>query len=669
MKSTALDAGLARQSIDTIRLLAADAVEKAKSGHPGAPMEAAPIAYLLFTRHLRHHPANPEWPGRDRFILSCGHASMLLYAMLHLSGYDLPLDEIRNFRQLGSRTPGHPEFGHTPGVETTTGPLGQGFAAGVGMAMGGRFLAERIDANLFDYRIYILCSDGDMMEGIASEAASLAGRLRLGNLICIYLDNRITIEGDTALSFGESVGARFRAYHWQVEKVGGENLPEIDAALERAREDPRPSLIIARTHIAEGSPNRRDTPEAHGAPLGEEEVRLIKTLMGRDPEESFGVPEDVRDHMKQSVERGRVLERRWRERFDSLRDAHDSPLVPWLQMLDRGFPEGWDRELPAFDPEDGPLATRVASGIVLNALAARLPLLLGGSSDLAPSTNTLLKGEESFRPDHSGRNIHFGVREHAMGGVLNGLARTPGLIPFGATFLIFSDYMRPPMRLAAMMRIAPIYVFTHDSVGLGEDGPTHQPIEQLAGLRAVPNLTVIRPCDANETAEAWKIAIENRTGPTALILSRQGLPVLDRDRYAPAHDLRRGGYVLAEEEGRLQAIIIATGSEIHPALAAREILQKEGIGVRVVSLPSWELFEAQEESYRDAVLPTSCTLRVAVEAASPFGWERYVGREGAVIGMTGFGASAPGGELMEHFGFSSERIAGKVRALLIHDPR
>jgi transketolase len=664
MNSTALDAGLTRQSIDTIRLLAADAVEKARSGHPGAPMEAAPIAYLLFTRHLRHHPANPEWPGRDRFILSCGHASMLLYAMLHLSGYDLPLDEIRNFRQLGSRTPGHPEFGHTPGVETTTGPLGQGFAAGVGMAMGGRFLAERIDANLFDYRIYILCSDGDMMEGIASEAASLAGRLRLGNLICIYLDNRITIEGDTALSFGESVGARFRAYHWQVEKIGGENLPEIDAALERAKEDPRPSLIIARTHIAEGSPNRRDTPEAHGAPLGEEEVRLIKTLMGRDPEEDFLVPEEVRDHMKRSVERGKELEKRWRERFERLRDAPDSPLTPWLQMLERGFPDGWDRDLPAFAPEDGPLATRVAGGIVLNALAARLPLLLGGSSDLAPSTNTLLKGEESFRPDHSGRNIHFGVREHAMGGVLNGLARTPGLIPFGATFLIFSDYMRPPMRLAAMMRIAPIYVFTHDSVGLGEDGPTHQPIEQLAGLRAVPNLTVIRPCDANETAQAWRVAVENRTGPTALILSRQGLPVLDRDRYAPAEGLRRGGYVLAEEKGGLQAILIATGSEVHPALAAREILQEEGIGVRVVSLPSWELFAEQEQDYQEETLPPSCTLRVAVEAASPFGWERYVGPEGAVIGMSGFGASAPGWKLMEHFGFTGERIAGKVRELL-----
>jgi transketolase len=664
MKSTALDAGVVRQSIDTIRLLAADAVEKAKSGHPGAPMEAAPIAYLLFTRHLRHHPENPEWPGRDRFVLSCGHASMLLYAMLHLTGYDLPLDEIRNFRQWGSLTPGHPEFGHTPGVETTTGPLGQGFAAGVGMAMGGRFLAERIDAELFDYRVFVLCSDGDMMEGIASEAASLAGRLRLGNLTCVYLDNRITIEGDTALSFGESVGARFRAYHWQVEKVGGENLADIDAALERAKEDPRPSLIIARTHIAEGSPNKRDTPEAHGAPLGQEEVRLIKTLLGRDPEAAFVVPEEVRDHMSRSVERGRELERLWRERFEDLRDAADSPLNPWLRMREGGFPDGWDRQLPAFAPEDGPLATRVAGGIVLNALAARLPLLLGGSSDLAPSTNTLLKGEESFRPGAGGRNIHFGVREHAMGGILNGLARTPGLIPFGATFLIFSDYMRPPMRLAAMMGLAPIYVFTHDSIGLGEDGPTHQPVEQLAGLRAVPNLTVIRPCDANETAEAWKIAVENRTGPTALILSRQGLPVLDRNRHAPAEGLRRGGYVLAAEEGKLRAIIIATGSEIHPALAAREILQGEGLGTRVVSLPSWELFAGQERDYRETVLPPSCSVRVAVEAASPFGWERHVGAEGAVIGMSGFGASAPGGEVMAHFGFTAENIAARVKGLL-----
>lgn len=664
MKSNALDADLARQSIDTIRMLVVDAVEKAHSGHPGTPMEAAPIAYLLFTRHLRHYPENSEWPGRDRFVLSCGHASMLLYAMLHLSGYDLSLNEIKNFRQLGSRTPGHPEFGQASGVETTTGPLGQGFAAGVGMAMGGRFLAERIDAELFDYRTFIVCSDGDMMEGIASEAASLAGHLGLGNLICIYLDNRITIEGETSLSFSEEVAARFLSYQWHVEKVEGEDLPEIDAALERAKEDSRPSLIIARTHIAEGSPNKRDTPEAHGAPLGQDEVRLIKSLMGRDPEEKFLIPEEVRHHLRKSVERGKELEEHWRERLERLRDAPDSPLTPWLQMAEGGLPDGWDRALPAFAPQDGPVATRVASGIILNALAARLPLLLGGSSDLAPSTNTLLKGEESFRPGRGGRNIHFGVREHAMGGILNGLARTPGLIPFGATFLIFSDYMRPPMRLAAMMRIAPIYVFTHDSIGLGEDGPTHQPIEQLPGLRAVPNFTVIRPCDANETARAWKIAIENRTGPTALILSRQGLPVLDRNRYAAAECLRRGGYVLAEEEGEMQAIIIATGSEVHPALAAREILQKEGIGVRVVSLPSWELFEEQEESYRQEVLPPSCTRRVSVEAASPFGWERYVGEKGVVIGMEGFGASAPGGVLMEHFGFTAERIAGKVRELL-----
>ena len=657
-----LDLSAAQEAVDTIRLLSVDAVEKAASGHPGTPMEAAPLGYLLFTRHLRHNPANPDWPGRDRFVLSCGHASMLLYSLLHLTGYDLPMEELQNFRQLGSRTPGHPEFGHTPGVETTTGPLGQGFAVGVGMAMGARFLAERIDRELFDYRIYVLCSDGDMMEGVGAEAASLAGHLRLGNLIAIYLDNYITIEGETRLAFSEEVATRFLAYGWHVERVEGDNLLDIEPALERAKRDPRPSLIVARTHIAEGSPNKRGTAEAHGAPLGADEVRLIKNLLGRDPDEHFAVPEPVRAHMGQVLPRGRALEAAWNERFEFLSRTPDSPLVPRLLMRD-GFPDGWEKNFPAFDPSDGPMPTRKASGIVLNALSARLPLLLGGSADLAPSNNTELKGERSFGPWEAGRNLHFGVREHAMGAVLNGLAHTPGLIPYGGTFLIFSDYMRPPMRLAALMGIAPIYVFTHDSVGLGEDGPTHQPIEQIPGLRALPNLTVIRPCDANETAEAWRLAVENRRGPTALLLSRQNLPVLDRSRYAPAEGVRRGGYVLAAEEGELKAILLATGSEVHPALAAREILQKEGIGARVVSLPSWEIFEAQEEGYRREVLPTECRVRVAVEAASPFGWERYVGTEGRIVAMNGFGASAPGGALMKHFGFTGENIANQVREM------
>jgi transketolase len=652
----AIHPDLSRQSIDTIRLLCADAVEKAASGHPGTPMEAAPIGYLLYTRHLRHNPANPEWPGRDRFILSCGHASMLLYSLLHLTGYDLPMEELENFRQLGSRTPGHPEFGHTPGVETTTGPLGQGFAVGVGMAMGGRLLAERIDRELFDNRIYTMCSDGDLMEGVASEAASLAGHLRLGNLITIYLDNLITIEGETRLAFSEEVATRFLAYGWHVERVEGDNLLDIEPALQRAKSDPRPSLIIARTHIAEGSPNKRGLAETHGAPLGAQEIGMIKELLGWDPGKHFVVPETVRAHMGEALSRGEALERAWRERFDALGQAPDSPLVPWLQMSG-SFPDGWNTHLPAFSPEDGPLPTRKASGIVLNALAARLPLLLGGSADLAPSVNTELKGEESFDPYSSGRNIHFGVREHAMGAALSGLAHTPGIIPFGGTFLIFSDYMRPSIRLAALMKIAPIYIFTHDSIGLGEDGPTHQPVEHLAALRAIPNLTVIRPCDANETVHAWRIAIENRTGPTALILSRQNLPVIDRSRFAPAKGIRRGGYVLAPEEGDLQTLLIATGSEVHPALAARELLQQQGIGTRVVSLASWELFEAQPESYRREIIPPNIPACIAVEAASPFGWERYTGDRGAVIALSTFGASAPGETLMRHFGFTPEKIA------------
>jgi transketolase len=589
---------------------------------------------------------------------------MLLYSMLHLSGYELPLEEIRNFRQLGSRTPGHPEFGHTPGVETTTGPLGQGFAVGVGMAMGGRFLADQIDPELFAYRVYALCSDGDLMEGVAAEAASLAGHLRLGNLIYLYLDNRITIEGETDLAFSEEVATRFLAYGWHVQRVEGENLPEIDTALERAKEDIRPSLIIARTHIAQGAPTKQDTADAHGAPLGKEEVRAIKLALGRDPEAAFVVPEAVRTHLGAARALGAALEGTWNEELARRVDGGSDLLAAWLEAAEGRFPSGWDRQLPVFTPAGGPMATRKASGIVLNALAGRLPFLLGGSADLAPSNNTELKGQGTFHPGGSGRNIHFGVREHAMGAILNGLAHTPGLRPYGGTFLIFSDYMRPPVRLAAMMGIAPIYVFTHDSVGLGEDGPTHQPVEQLPGLRAVPSLTVIRPADANETTEAWRLAIENRTGPTALLLSRQYLPVLDRSCYAPAVGVRRGGYVLAREEGPLAAILIATGSEVHPALAARALLQQEGLGIRVVSLPCWELFEAQEQDYRAEVLPAACPVRVAVEAAAPLGWERYVGPAGSVVAMTGFGASAPGGEVLRHFGFTAENIAGSTRALL-----
>lgn len=650
---------LARESIDTIRLLAADAVELARSGHPGTPMEAAPLAYLLFTRHLRYNPLNPEWPGRDRFVLSCGHASMLLYSMLHLTGYGLSLDDLRAFRQLGSKTPGHPEFGHTPGVETTTGPLGQGLSVAVGMAMGGRFLAQQVDAVLFDYRIYTLCSDGDLMEGVASEAASLAGHLRLGNLITVFLDNHITIEGETSLATSEETATRFLAYGWQVLRVEGENLEQMDAALERAKSDPRPSLIIARTHIGFGAPNKQDSADAHGAPLGAEELRLTKQGFGRDPEAAFVVPEGVRQHLGAARERGAALEADWRRQWQERSAILDHGWRP-----ENPLPEGWEQALPSFTPADGAMATRQASGRVLNALRPVLPLLLGGSADLAPSNNTWLQGEAAFTPGGSGRNIHFGVREHAMGAILNGLAHTPGLQPFGGTFLVFSDYMRPPMRLAAMMGLAPIYVFTHDSIGLGEDGPTHQPVEHLACLRAVPNLTVIRPCDANETAQAWRAALANRRGPTALVLSRQALPVLDRTILAPAEGLLRGGYVLAPEDGPLQGILLASGAEVPLALAARELLQAEGIGTRVVSLPCWELFEAQPEAYRQEVLPACCGARLAVEAASPFGWERYVGMAGEVQGMTGYGASGPAADLMNHFGFTPTQVARRLRRLL-----
>lgn len=659
-----VDPRLAAKAIDTIRLLSADAVEQANSGHPGTPMEAAPAAYLLFTRHLRYNPHNPEWPGRDRFILSCGHASMLLYSMLHLTGYDLPLQELRNFRQLGSRTAGHPEFGHTPGVETTTGPLGQGFAVGVGMAMGARLLQQKVDPKLFDYRIYALCSDGDLMEGVAAEAASLAGHLRLGQLIYIYLDNRITIEGETSLAFSEEVATRFLACGWHIEHAEGENLRELDAAIERAKADPRPSLIIARTHIGQGAPTKQDSAEAHGSPLGPEELRGAKTAFGFDPEQSFVIPEEVRTHLLAAGARGAALEREWGEELKTQEDLDPEPFDHWRQALGDELPQGWDEHLPVFTPADGAMATRKASGLALNVLAKSMPLLLGGSADLAPSNNTELKDEGAFGPGRAGRNIHFGVREHAMGAILNGLAHTPGLRPFGGTFLIFSDYMRPPMRLAALMGLAPIYVFTHDSIGLGEDGPTHQPIEQLPSLRAVPNLTVIRPCDGNETVEAWRAAILNRRGPTALILSRQNLPTLDRQQNAPAVGLQRGGYVLARETGSLQAILLASGSEIALALAARDQLQQQGVGTRVVSLPSWELFEAQKQSYRDEVLPPACTVRVAIEAAAPFGWERYVGLSGAVIGLNGFGASAPAGALMKHFGFTAEAVVARVNALL-----
>lgn len=663
MPSFPLDTDHTRLSIDTIRLLAADCVEKAGSGHPGTPMEAAPIAYLLYTRHLRHNPANPLWPGRDRFVLSCGHASALLYSMLHLTGYDLELEDLKNFRQLNSRTPGHPEYGHTPGVETTTGPLGQGLGVSLGMAMGGRFLRDRIDRELFDYRIFVLCSDGDMMEGVSSEVASLAGHLRLGNLNLIYLDNRITIEGDTDLAFSEDVGTRFLAYDWHVQRIDGESVQEIDKALERARTETRPSLIVARTHIGFGAPGKQGTAAAHGSPLGPEELGAARRAFGFDKEESFVIPQSVAREMGRCREYGAELEKGWQGLLER-KMKQNTDLADWQEMQQGRLPDSWEADLPGFTPEDGPIATRKASGRILNALAESLPFFLGGSADLAPSNNTEINEETSFGPEQSGRNLHFGVREHAMGAALNGLAHTPGLVPFGATFLIFSDYMRPPTRLAAMMGLAPVYIFTHDSIGVGEDGPTHQPVEQLAALRAIPNLQVIRPADANETVEAWKMAIRDRQGPTALILSRQSLPILDRSRLGSSALASRGGYVLAEEHGPLQLILIASGSEVHPALTARDMLQKNGIGTRVVSMPCQEAFLGQSENYQQEVLPAACSCRLAIEAAASLGWDRFVTSRGEVLAMEGFGASAPGEELMDHFGFTPGAIAEKARRMI-----
>ncbi len=662
MSHVQLNDPIVRESIDTIRLLAADAVEKAQSGHPGTPMEAAPIAYLLYMKYLRHNPGNPDWAGRDRFILSCGHASALIYSVLHLTGYDLSLDDIRNFRQFGSRTAGHPEFAHTPGIETTTGPLGQGVSVAVGMAMGGQFLGEQVDTELFDYRTWVICSDGDLMEGVSAEAASLAGHLKLGQLNYIYLDNKITIEGATDLAFSEDVGARYLACGWHVERVEGENLVEIDAAMTRALQDPRPSLIIARTHIGIGAPTKQDTADAHGAPLGADELALTKQAYGRDPQATFVVPAAVAQHMGSCRERGSALEQQWQRLFDSKKDQ--PTINVWQHAANGELPRGWDAELPTFAASDGAKATRQASGAVINALAAKLPFLIGGSADLAPSNNTEIKAAGSWIPGRSDRNIHYGIREHVMGAIMNGLCHTPGLRPFAGTFFVFADYMRPAIRLAALMELNPIYVMTHDSIGLGEDGPTHQPVEHLASLRAMPNLTLIRPADANETVEAWKAAITNRRGPTMLVLTRQGLPTIDRSCYGVAAGVQRGGYVLAPETGELQMILIASGSEVQHAVAAQEILQSEGIGTRVVSLPSFELFEAQDAAYRQDVLPASCMARVGMEAGSTFGWERYVGIQGRMIGMTTFGASAPAGALMKHFGFTAENFVAVAKEVL-----
>ena len=657
-------------AVNTIRFLAVDAVQKANSGHPGMPMGAAPMAYVLWTRFLKHNPRNPDWPNRDRFILSAGHGSMLLYALLHLTGYDLPIEELKRFRQWGSKTPGHPEYRIAPGVETTTGPLGQGFGNGVGMAIAERHLAAHFNRpgyEIVDHYTYAIVSDGDLMEGISHEAASLAGHLGLGKLIYLYDDNDISIDGPTNLTFTEDVAMRFQAYGWHVLRVAdGNDMEAIEQAIVEARQVlDRPSLIIVRTHIGYGSPHKQDTAAAHGEPLGEEEVRLTKRNLGWPEDKTFYVPDEVYAHMRQAVERGAQWEQEWRDLFARYAEAYPELARQWDQFWSGELPEGWDAELPTFEAGTS-VATRAASGKVLDAIAPRIPNLIGGSADLTPSNKTKFEGATDFQRDHySGRYIHFGVREHAMGAVLNGIAYHGGLVPYGGTFLIFSDYMRPPVRLAAMSHLHVIYVFTHDSVWLGEDGPTHQPVEQLANLRAIPNLVMIRPADANETVEAWRVALALKNRPVALALSRQGVPTLDRSRYAPAEGVRRGAYVLADSRpGTPDLILIATGSEVPLAAAAYEQLAAEGIAVRLVSMPSWELFAEQPRSYRETVLPPDVKARLAVEAGATLGWERWVGDGGDVLGIDHFGASAPYKVLMEQFGFTVEAVVSRAKQVL-----
>lgn len=647
-----------------------DAVQKANSGHPGMPMGAAPMAYVLWTRFLKYHPRRPDWLNRDRFVLSAGHGSMLLYSLLHLTGYDMSLDDLKQFRQWESKTPGHPENLLAAGIETTTGPLGQGFSTGVGMAIAQKHLAalfNRPNHEIVDYRIYGIVSDGDLMEGVASEAASLAGHLGLDNIVYLYDDNHISIEGSTNLAFTEDVGKRFEAYGWFVQRVtNGNDLKALDKAIRAAQaKKGKPSIVLVRTHIAYGSPNKQDTAEAHGSPLGEEEVRLTKQRLGWPVEPTFYIPDEALVHFRKAIDRGDQAESDWQKRLAAFRKAHPHLAADWDRFVRRDLPEGWTAKIPTFKPADSPLATRQASGKVLNAIAPSLPMLIGGSADLAPSTNTLIKGAGDFaKGNYGARNLRFGVREHAMGAILNGMALS-GLIPYGATFMVFSDYARPTIRLAALMEAHSIFVFTHDSVFLGEDGPTHQPIEQLPALRAIPNLTVIRPGDANETAIAWRVAIERRGGPVAMVLTRQGLPIIDRTKYASAEGLTRGAYVLADAAGKEpEILLIGSGSELSVALEAYGKLTAEGIAARVVSMPSWDLFEKQPQAYRDEVLPPQVTARLAIEAAAPLGWERYVGTQGAVIGMTRFGASAPYKVLAEKFGFTSANAVQRAKALL-----
>lgn len=661
---------LTTRAINTIRFLSADAVEQANSGHPGTPMALAPIAYLLWTKHLKYNPKDPEWPDRDRFILSAGHASMLLYSVLHLTGYDLPLEEIKNFRQLGSMTPGHPENYLTPGVEVTTGPLGQGFANGVGMGIATERLAamyNKPDYPIMDHWIYAICSDGDLMEGIASEAASLAGHLKLGRLIYFFDDNTITIDGDTDLAFTEDRAARFEAYNWHVQNVQDvDDLAALDRAIANAKADERPSLIVVNSLIGIGMPTKAGTAAAHGEPPGEEELDGAKDYFGWPKEPRFLIPDDVLDHFREAGASGDGWQSDWQDLFDAYSREYPDLAAQFERTFASELPEGIEASLPDFDADEKGMATRASSGMVLNALAPELPEFIGGSADLTGSNKTDIKGEPPFSADdRHARYIHYGVREHAMAGIMNGIAAHGGLIPYGGTFLVFSDYLRPSARLAALMGKAVIYVFTHDSIGLGEDGPTHQPIEHLASLRAIPDFTVIRPGDANEVAYAWLAALRNREGPTALVLTRQPEPTLDRNTFADAKESLMGAYVLADlGEDDPQAILMASGSEVDLIVEAGRELAKQGISNRIVSFPSWELFEAQEKSYQDQVLPRRIRARLAVEAGVPQGWERWVGEQGRIIGLTRFGESAPYKDVYTHLGFTVDEVVKVVNEIL-----
>ena len=650
---------LQTRSINALRFLSADGVQKANSGHPGLPMGGAAMAYTIWTRHLRHNPRNPKWAGRDRFILSGGHGSMLLYSLLHLTGYDLPLDELKNFRQWGSLTPGHPEYGLTPGVEVTTGPLGQGFVNGVGMAIAASHLAAIFNQqgqNIIDPFIYAIVTDGDLMEGVTSEAASLAGHLSLGRLIYLYDDNHISIDGSTDLSFTEDRAVRFRSYGWQVLRVDdGNDVEAIDKMIQEAKLDPRPSIIMCRTTIGFGAPNRQGTSKAHGEPLGDEELNAAKDNLGWPKEPRFFIPDDVLEFYRKAVDRGREIEYDWKMRFDAYKRIHPALGAELQRRLNGEFPENWTSALPVFPVDAKGMGSRVASGKTINAIAATLPELIGGSADLAPSNNTKIDGSPAFQKDsYQGRNFHFGVREHAMGSVVNGMAVFGGVIPYGATFLVFADYMRPAIRLAALSHYPSIFIFTHDSVGLGEDGPTHQPIEQLTSLRIIPNLVVIRPADANETAQAWKVAIERRNGPTVMALSRQNLATMDA-----TVQVEKGAYVL-KDFGTPEMILMASGSEVGLILEAAQKLADEGRGVRVVSFPSWELFEKQDQAYRESVLPKNIQKRLAVEAGASIGWDRYAK---SVIGIDHYGASAPAKVIFEKFGFTVENVVAKAKEL------